>query len=194
MYDRRNLRLGKAGMETCARPLAWARTRAAKPQSQASASSSRLTISTSKPSTFTVPSVMACSCLRSAHGNKGAAWEWAWLISLTKKAGGWYHRRAGVNLEVGKRWASIRRDRVEKRPCLKSSRRFFHIEAQLLHGRPIVDGEKNGVIVTSVFVVVPLPCRHGENVPFVTLQPLVFDDHGALTFKRKVEGSAVMAG
>src|SRR4030095_9522164 len=81
---------------------------------------------------------------------------------------------------------------VSNPPLSKILARFFHIEAQLLHGRPIVDGEKNGVIVTSVFVVVPLPRRHGENVPFVILQPLVFDDHGALTFKRKVEGSAVM--
>src|SRR5882724_6802779 len=111
---------------------------------------------------------------------------------LNKKSARMVPQRQVSKQRKEKRWASIPcRGGFQTRPYLKSSRRFFHIEAQLLHGRPIVDGEKNGVIVTSVFVVVPLPCRHGENVPFVILQPLVFDDHGALTFKRKVETSAV---
>src|SRR5215475_3931747 len=41
--------------------------------------------------------------------------------------------------------------------------------------------------------MVPLPRRHREDIPFVILQPIAFDDYGTFTFKRKVKGSAVMS-
>jgi hypothetical protein len=75
---------------------------------------------------------------------------------------------------------------------LESSRFFLHIEAKLLHRRPIVDGKQNRVIGASVFVVVPFPRRHRENVPLMIFQALAFDDNGALAFESKIEGRAVM--
>src|SRR5262245_18480819 len=41
--------------------------------------------------------------------------------------------------------------------------------------------------------MVPLPRRHREDIPFVVLQPIAFDDYGTFTFKREVKGGAVMS-
>src|SRR2546427_2437880 len=69
---------------------------------------------------------------------------------------------------------------------------FFHVEAELFHGRPIVDGEKNGIAVICILVVVPLPCRNSEDVSPMISQTLAFDDDYAFAFECEIEGGAVV--
>src|SRR6476469_6024648 len=70
---------------------------------------------------------------------------------------------------------------------------FFHIEAELFHCRPIVDGEQHRVALGSVLVVMPFPRRHGKDIALLILQALIFDHHGARAFESEVKGCAVVA-
>src|SRR5437870_1532931 len=69
---------------------------------------------------------------------------------------------------------------------------FFHVEAELLHGWPIVDGEENRIAIFGVLVVMPLPSRHRENISFVPLQWLSFWNVCALAFSVVVKGRVIV--
>ena len=69
---------------------------------------------------------------------------------------------------------------------------FLHVETELFHGGPVVDGKENRVVVVGVFVMMPGPRGHGEDIALVILQALAFDNHRAFTLEGEIEGRAVV--
>src|ERR1041384_1698756 len=80
-----------------------------------------------------------------------------------------------------------------RRNFSKSLPLFFHVEAQLFHRGPIVDGEQDGIVPGGVLMVMPLPRRHSEDIALLICQALVFHDHSACAFEGEVETRAGVA-
>lgn len=70
---------------------------------------------------------------------------------------------------------------------------FFHVEAELFHGGPIIDREEDRIIIMNVLVIMPLPRSDGENIALMPFQALALYDDSSLAFKAEVKGCAVMA-